>query len=279
MGLTEEDVRNRVASVPYWFHSIDLGHGIVTRGEKTAELLARELIGLRLPDLRGKTVLDVNTWDGFYAFEAERRGASAVTALDFYMWAMDQEQHTRYYRECRVNGVVPKPYHEMPYYLPQELPGKRGFDVARQVLDSRVRPIVADFMEIDLARLGTFDVVLFLGTLYHMENPLESLRRLSAVTRELAVIESEAVLLPGVGDRAVCEFFESNELNHDVSNWWSPNERALTGMCRAAGFRRVDVLVPPPAPPKRSRLRALLGGAPPAAGSALRYRLVAHAWK
>jgi hypothetical protein len=44
---------------------------------------------------------------------------------------------------------------------------------------------------------------------------------------------------------ALCEFFESNELNADSSNWWAPNRKALTGMCRAAGFSRVEVVAGP----------------------------------
>ena len=65
---------------PYWFHSIDLGEGVVTCGVKTPEHLASELNALRLPDLNGRTVLDIGTWDGFYAFEAERRGAAKAKA-------------------------------------------------------------------------------------------------------------------------------------------------------------------------------------------------------
>jgi tRNA (mo5U34)-methyltransferase len=53
-----------VASVPFWFHSIDLGHGVTTLGLKSPEQLRVELDRLHLPDLRGKTFLDVGAWDG-----------------------------------------------------------------------------------------------------------------------------------------------------------------------------------------------------------------------
>ncbi len=76
-------------SVPVWWHSIDLGQGVVTNGHATPEILAGELDALRLPNLRGRTVLDINTWDGFYAFEAECRGAVSVTALDLFVWSID----------------------------------------------------------------------------------------------------------------------------------------------------------------------------------------------
>jgi hypothetical protein len=72
-----------------------------------------------------------------------------------------------------------------------------------------------------------------------MRHPLKALERLAAVTGELAVIETEAVEFPLFANRAFCEFFETNELNGDVSNWWAPNEKALTALCRAAGFQRI----------------------------------------
>src|SRR6204780_4689052 len=78
-----------VDSVPFWWHSIDLGDGLVTPGHKTPDVLARELEALRLPDVRGRSVLDIGGWDGFFAFEAERRGARRVAVLDHYMWSMD----------------------------------------------------------------------------------------------------------------------------------------------------------------------------------------------
>ena len=73
----------RVAALR-WYHTIDLGHGVVTPGvDDTRERLAR----LALPgSLAGKTVLDIGAWDGFFSFEAERRGAARVVASDSYSW-------------------------------------------------------------------------------------------------------------------------------------------------------------------------------------------------
>jgi len=66
----------RVDDVAFWWHSIDLGHGVRTAGHKSADALRAELDALALPDLTGKSVLDIGGWDGFFAFEAERRGAA-----------------------------------------------------------------------------------------------------------------------------------------------------------------------------------------------------------
>jgi tRNA (mo5U34)-methyltransferase len=268
MNFDKTELEAMARSVPSWFHSIDFGQGVVTNGWKPLSHLKYEVQSFSLPDLRGKTVLDINTWDGFFAFEAERRGASRVVALDHYMWAMDPLLHHNYWKECKERGVVPAAYHTMPYYKPQEMPGKIGFDTAHRALGSRVEGIVAEFMEMDLERLGAFDVVFYFGSLYHMENPLEAMRRVASVTKELAIIESEAALFQGLEHHALCEFFESNELNADVSNWWAPNEKALAGLCRAAGFSRVESVVGP---------AALNETDDP--GVVIRYRAVVHAWK
>ena len=256
-----ERLRARVAAVPVWFHQIDLGHGVVTPGRRGWEFDA-----LELPPLEGKTVLDIGAWDGYFSFEAERRGASRVVALDHYVWSLDLEGWERHQAERGAAGGPPVPAHEVPdLWQPQALPGKRGFDVARDALDSSVDAVVADFMEADLGSLGRFDVVLYLGVLYHMENPLAALRRLYEVTAELAVIETEAIHLPGAGERAVCEFFEGASLAGDPSNWWAPNVAALVAICRSAGFSQIRVV----ADTREHAVRERDG--------LERYRLVAHA--
>ena len=82
MTFNKEELETMARAVPVWFHSIDFGQDVVTSGWKSHSHLEGEVKSFRLPDLRGKTVLDINTWDGFFAFEAERRGASRVVALD-----------------------------------------------------------------------------------------------------------------------------------------------------------------------------------------------------
>lgn len=295
MSFSKQQLEEMAAAVPFWFHSVPLGEGVVTNGWKTEASMAIELRRLALPDLQGKTVLDINSWDGFFAFEAERRGASRVVALDEYMWAMDLAEHHKYCMECAERGVSPAPYHTMPYYKPAELPGKVGFDTAHRARQSRVEVVVGDFMEMNLDRLDA-DIVLYLGSLYHMENPMLALRRLAQVTNELAIIETEAAEFPHAGDYALFEFFGANELRGDVSNWWAPNEKGLTSMCRAAGFEEVDVIVGSPLKagvvarekPIGARLRSLVGHEvrrltkkpqPPNLEEVIRYRAVVHARK
>jgi tRNA (mo5U34)-methyltransferase len=237
------DVQAAVDAVPFWWHSIALGDDIVTPGHHSLDAMEALLAETGLPDVQGKSVLDIGAWDGFYSFEALRRGAGRVVALDHYVWFLDLAEQQRYWRECREQGRVPEPYHEIPgLWQPDRLLGKQGFDTANRALGDRVESVVGEFATMDLAPLGQFDVVLFLGVLYHLEDPFEAIKRLAGLTREVAVISTQAIEVPGFERHALCEFFESSELGADVSNWWAPNKQALTGMCRAAGFERAEVV-------------------------------------
>lgn len=260
--------QERIEKVPFWWHSIDVGSGVVTPGHKSPAVLATELEMMSLPDLRGRSVLDIGGWDGFFAFEAEQRGAGSVRVLDHYMWAMDVPAQQAYWRQCAAEGRSPTPYHETDLWHPDTLPGKQGFDVACELRDSTVRPLVLDFMDCDLAQVGRWDVTLYLGVLYHMEDPIRALRRLAAVTEEVAVIETEAVAIPGYEHEATWRFFPGSELNNDVSNWWAPNIAALVGALPAVGFREVDVKLGP----SRDLVEAEIGRPG-------HYRAVVHAHK
>ena len=253
-----------VAAIPFWCHSIDLGMGVVTPGIKTPAALRKELASLRLPNLRGKSVLDVGAWDGFYSFTAERLGASRVVALDHHVWGVDRDARDAYKAECRQKGVPPRdPKHLPSLWNLEGLPGKRGFDVAHAALRSRVEPLVCDLLRLDAATAGQFDVVLFMGVLYHIDDPVEALRRVRRVTREVAVIETEAIAIDGFENRSLCEFFPPRaKLSDDPTNYWAPTAAALVGLCEEAGFTRIEVQTRIPRP--RS-------------GRIVRYRLVAHA--
>jgi len=123
-----------------WWHSIDLGGGRVTPGVHSLEELSGNYARFGLPDnLRGKRLLDVGCWDGFYSFEAERRGAEVV-AVDVWQ--------------------------------------PKNFFVAHRALGSRVQFYEMSVYDLTRERLGTFDYVLFIGVLYHLRHPLLGLERL-----------------------------------------------------------------------------------------------------
>ena len=80
----ELDTLRREVNGIQWWHSIDLGNGIVTPGPDPTPARLREI---QMPDdLSGLSVLDIGAWDGFFSFEAERRGAARVLATDSFCW-------------------------------------------------------------------------------------------------------------------------------------------------------------------------------------------------
>jgi tRNA (mo5U34)-methyltransferase len=236
-----------------WYHSIDFGAGVTSPGMKPRELIDREWRLFGLTDVAGRSLLDIGGVDGAYAFRAEADGASRVAVLDHYLWCVDPDAYAQLYHRSVEAGRTPPAPHETELWDPQRLPGRWRFDTARQLLGSRVRAIAADFMECDLGEVGAWDVVLYLGVLYHMEDPLRAMRRIAAVTRGQAIIETEAIVVPGHSE-PLWRFFPDGELNHDRTNWWAPNLGALLGLIGAAGFRDAEVLSGEPAGVGGSRI-------------------------
>lgn len=81
--IPSSELSSRVAAIPYWCQRMDPGE-VVTPGHTDP---SKSLTRLKMPDsFCGKTVLDIGAWDGFYSFEAERRGAALVLATDSFCW-------------------------------------------------------------------------------------------------------------------------------------------------------------------------------------------------
>jgi tRNA (mo5U34)-methyltransferase len=264
-----------------WYHTIDLGNGVVTKGISVQETSVDVI-----PDVSGRSVLDIGAWDGKFSFLAEQAGASRVVALDHYAWGVDFVARGTYWAECIHNGTLPDQTRDETDFWRPDLPGRRGFEFAAAALSSKVTPVVGDFQRIDLDELGRFDVVLYLGVLYHMKEPLTCLERLRTVTTEVAVIETEAVHLNGLDHEALLQFHAGSSLRTDFGNWYVPTIEALHNLCRAAGFSEVRTVVgPPPAPPVpapglRLHVARRIGGipAPKPSAPSTNYRAVVHAY-
>lgn len=265
-----------------WFHTIDLGNGVVTKG-----LGAHWYSPDVFPTFTGRSVLDIGAWDGYYSFLAEQNGASRVVAMDHYAWGVDMGMRGAYWQECAQKGVVPDHTRDLTDFWNSGLPGQRGFNFARAVLDSHVEPVLADFMTTDPAAVGLFDIVLCLGVLYHMEEPLTCLRRVRALTKEVAVIETEALHLHDMDDVCVLQFIADDALRADFGNWFAPTIEGLLAMCRAAGFSRVETVIgPPDGPPieqiaRRERLSRRIEKLPPRdrlSAPTTNYRAFVHAY-
>jgi len=226
-----------------WFHQIDLGQGRVTPG---IDDTPSKLVRVKLPtDLSDWTVLDVGAWDGAFSFECERRGAERVRAVDSYCWSGE--------------GWA----------------DKSGFDFAKRELESSVEEMFCEVGDLDPNQIGQFDLTLFLGVLYHLQNPIEALGKIAAVTRRQLILETKVDLLEF--REPAWKYYGGSELNRDPTNWWAPNVSGLKQALLAQGFTRVEV-VSGPKPWWRRMMRKPLEGR-----SWWREvnscRAVVHAWK
>lgn len=211
--MTDEKILAKVNAVN-WYHVIEISPGVFTPGlyDPTSFL---DLMGFP-KDLSGKAVLDIGANDGFFTFEAERRGAKRVLALDRY--PADQ----------------------------------RGFALAHELKGSRAEYTMGSVYDLSPEIHGTFDVVFFFGVLYHLRNPLLALDKIHNVCREYTLVETHVLdqyfvhqgkiipletLNPSLKDSPLMQFYPKNELNDDWSNWWAPNIECLRLMLDTSGFR------------------------------------------
>jgi tRNA (mo5U34)-methyltransferase len=204
MDMTDDEVRARIAGVPHWYHPIEVRPGIVTPGVNDAPALLRML---DLPvDCRGMRALDLGARDGYFAFELERRGADVV-AVDYMAMA------------------------------------ESGFAVAADLLGSRVTYLQRNLYQLTTADLGTFDLVLFLGLLYHLPDPLGALRIVRQLARQRMYLES--VVLDFGGDTEtlpLMRFFAGASWNGDPTNYWGPNVRCVEDLLAESGFAAAGVM-------------------------------------
>lgn len=192
-----------------WFHSLNLPGGETTAGVKSSAVLAVEADVVFKPGVAGKSVLDIGAWDGFFSFEAERRGAASVLATDHFCWSGEGW------------GV------------------KAGFDYAHRRLDSKVASLDIDVPQISPQSTGVHDVVLLLGVLYHVKDPMQCLERAASVTGEMLVAETCTAL--DVLPWPVMRYYQGGDLGGDPTNFWAPNRRCLEGMARDLGFKRIEM--------------------------------------
>ncbi|HEY6346338.1 MAG TPA: methyltransferase domain-containing protein [Bryobacteraceae bacterium] len=190
-----------------WWHSFELPDGTQIHGVSTLEFQKRRIAAFPIPEnLEGKRVLDIGTWDGWFAFEMERRGAEVV-AIDSWDNPRFREMHT--------------------------------------LLNSRVDYRRFDIYELTPNPIGKFDIVLFMGVLYHLKHPLLALERVCALTTDFAAVESfvlgEEHRLKAAAERPVMEFYENDEMGGQTDNWCAPNLPCLLALCRTAGFARVEL--------------------------------------
>jgi tRNA (mo5U34)-methyltransferase len=220
---SEQDIRSKVLELGDWFQNIDL-HGVTTAPNHFLgdypSCKWRHFAHAIPADLTGKTVLDIGCNAGFYSLEMKRRGAARVVGID-----MD------------------------PGYLAQAR-------FAAQVVGADI-----EFCELDVYHLEQlrqrFDLVLFMGVMYHLRHPLLALdllwehvvgdmlvfQSLMRGSREVPAIGpdypfSETSLFEQTGYPAM--YFVERSYSNDPTNWWIPNRACAEAMLRSAGFEIED---------------------------------------
>jgi tRNA (mo5U34)-methyltransferase len=202
-----------------WVHTIDLGNGIITPGAwRPSPLILAAFSDI---DFAGKKVLDIGCWDGLWAFEAEKRGASDVYATD-----------------C----------------VTQRWGTTSTFELARKALRSKAR-YDSNISVFDIGKIGVhdFDVVIFCGIYYHLKDPLLAFSRLRQVMADGAIIVVEGDVIYDVAD-AYAKFFYRTIWHKDRSNWWVPTIPCLREWVECSYF---EIVKEYPIRPPRSR--SLLG--------------------
>ena len=202
-----------------WYHTIELPGGVVTPGEYDHRRIV-DRVGLPAR-LDGRRCLDVGTHDGFWAFEMERRGASAVVALD----VADPED---------LDWPEPRPplSGDVRAFLAAR---KRAFGVAAAALGSRVEPRYESVYDLDPDTIGRFDFA-FIGTLlHHLRDPIGALQAVRRVVDDQLVLVAvfspwKTVLLPLTPVTELADF-------GNLPFWEIPNIAGLRRQLEMGGWK------------------------------------------
>ena len=264
-----DDLATRVADRS-WYHVLDLAPGVTTRGWFDLRP-SRDIVPMPA-SLEGKRCLDVGTWDGFWAFEMERRGASEVVAIDIDDaddW--DWPPHTGIGKDADARSA----------FLAHFKAEARGFGLAKEALGSSVDRRNVSIYDLSPDVVGTFDFVFLGSLLLHLRDPIRALDRLRTVVGGEAVIADTIQAIPTwLRPRTPIARLEGI----DQPWWWQPNRNALFRMIESAGFELLETtpmyFVPTgeehPFPSRRAIPKGLLN-AKGREGLVIRWKGIPHA--
>jgi len=216
--------RRALAESPWlWYHTIDLAPGVSTPGYIDLRSTARKVLP---DDLSGKRALDIGTFDGFWAFELERRGADVV--------ATDLPNAD----EVEVPPPNRKRIRERTERMGFEL--GHGFRVAREILGSRVQRVELNIHRLDPEAIGGRADFIFLGAvLTHLRDPVGALERIRdtlAPGGEFRSFEPVSAYLTARAPRKPAAQYRPLETDF---TWWLPNAATHAAWIRTAGFSEV----------------------------------------
>jgi tRNA (mo5U34)-methyltransferase len=211
-ATVQDWLRSRIASEPYWFHKMELPGGRVTPGWSDPAI--DKLPHFGLPEqVSGMRVLDIGHAEGFFSFEAERRGAAEVVGIENYP------------------------------------PMARKFEICRAALGSRAQSHLASVYDLNPNTFGTFDLVMFFGVLYHLRHPVLALQKIASVCTGTLLMQTSTCAEDG--DKAMAEFHPfgiksgppENPI-YDPTCFWFPNNACCKAMLEHVGFKDVEQISP-----------------------------------
>jgi tRNA (mo5U34)-methyltransferase len=217
-GRTDAEARELIASVPLWYHVLELGPGLLTPGWFDLRPIVDKM---PWPEVKGKRCLDVGPYDGFLSFEMERRGAAEVVAVDIGDAAdWDWPLRNRRSGPIAISGGG-------------DTTTGRGFEIAKELLGSEVERKVLSVYKLSPETIGTFDVVVCGSLLLHLKNPIGALEAMRSVCTE-AFLSAEQIdpALTILRRRQPC----ARQRGGENGQWWIPNTAGYSAMVAAAGF-------------------------------------------
>lgn len=203
-------MERQIKAQPYFFHRMRLWDDFYTPGWSDVEREKMPYYGL--PDrMDGMRVLDVGCAEGFFSFEAERRGAAQVVAIDSFEGSIER------------------------------------FNLVRQALGSKVNAYLCNVYDISPRTFGTFDLVMFFGVLYHVKHPWYALEKIASVCTGELLLQTLVTDDPQYRDLSLSWFhpfgIESGppeNRQHDPTVFWVPTPECARNLVRAVGFADVQ---------------------------------------
>ena len=216
-GLSADELRDRVDSIPVWYHTFQFPGGVVTEGffDHT-----KVLPKLPIPDsLEGKRCLDIASSDGFFALTMAERGGEVVS--------VDMEDATAHDWQ-RSAGPPPEGITSG---------ARERFELAREAKGVAVERVDCNVYDVSRENLGEFDFVFIGNILLHLSDPFRALLGARSVTRgQLLSFETISLTMSLLRPRTASAVL----YEHDDARWWTPNARGHRRLLASAGFEIED---------------------------------------
>jgi tRNA (mo5U34)-methyltransferase len=212
-----EWLKHLVHAERYWFQKIEVVEGLFSPGWSDPAIEKLPYYGLP-EDLSGMRVLDIGCAEGFFSFEAERRGAREVIGIDSF---------------------------------PDSV---RRFNIVRMARQSNAAAFLMNVYDLEPKRLGTFDLVLFYGVFYHLKHPQLALERIRTICTGKLLFQTHVAHEPLVRGRPWARFCPygmlsgPNREDLDPTVFWLFNNTCCVAMLEHVGFKNVQVISDSPNP-------------------------------